>query len=44
MPKYAFYVRVSTRDKQDYKRQIEDLYSVTKSKGIDKKDVIIWIN
>jgi DNA invertase Pin-like site-specific DNA recombinase len=42
MPKYAFYVRVSTRDKQDYKRQIEDLYSVTKSKGIDKKDVIIY--
>jgi site-specific DNA recombinase len=39
MAKYAFYARVSTADKQDYQRQIEDLYTVSSSHGVNKNDV-----
>lgn len=40
--KYAFYVRVSTKLQQDYKRQIEDLFSITDKSDIDREDVIIF--
>ncbi|WP_339918057.1 recombinase family protein [Yeosuana marina] len=42
MTKYAFYVRVSTKDKQDYKRQIEDLHAIARNQGIKKKDIDIY--
>jgi len=42
MTKYAFYVRVSTKQKQDYKRQIEDLHSIARTQGIKKKDIDIY--
>lgn len=42
MAKYAFYVRVSTQDKQEYMRQIEDLHSVAYTQGINKEDIEIY--
>ncbi|GGK38608.1 MULTISPECIES: recombinase family protein [Flavobacteriaceae] len=39
MPKYAFYVRVSTEKTQDYKRQIEDLKTVAKYHGLKDEEI-----
>jgi site-specific DNA recombinase len=39
MPKYAFYVRVSTQKTQDYKRQIEDLKTVAKFHGLTNEEI-----
>lgn len=42
MGKHAFYVRVSTKDKQDYQRQIEILQDLHQLKNVKKNDIEIF--
>ena len=42
MGKQAFYVRVSTKEKQDYQRQIEILQGLPRLKNTIKTDIEIF--